>query len=30
MLIFLHDMVTAFLINGVHELGHGTVLRKDI
>ena len=26
-LIFLHGMVTAFLINGVHELGHGTVFK---
>jgi len=26
-LVFLHGMVTAFLINGVHELGHGTVFR---
>jgi len=24
-LVFLHGMVTAFMINGVHELGHGTV-----
>ena len=26
-LTFLHGMVTAFLINGVHELGHGTVFQ---
>jgi len=26
-LVFLHGMVSAFLINGVHELGHGTVFR---
>jgi len=26
-LIFLHGTVAAFLINGVHELGHGTVFR---
>ena len=26
-LVFLHGMVTAFLINAVHELGHGTVFR---
>jgi len=26
-LLFLHGMVCAFLINGVHELGHGTVFR---
>jgi fatty acid desaturase len=26
-LVFLHGMVTAFLINGVHELGHGTVFK---
>jgi fatty acid desaturase len=26
-LVFLHGMVTAFMINGVHELGHGTVFR---
>lgn len=26
-LVFLHGMVTAFLINGVHELGHGTVFQ---
>lgn len=25
--VFLHGMVTAFLINGVHELGHGTVFK---
>jgi fatty acid desaturase len=25
--VFLHGMVTAFMINGVHELGHGTVFR---
>lgn len=25
--VFAHGMVTAFLINGVHELGHGTVFR---
>jgi fatty acid desaturase len=24
---FVHGMVTAFMINGVHELGHGTVFR---
>jgi len=24
-LVFLHGMVSAFMINGVHELGHGTV-----
>ncbi len=27
LLIFLHGMVASFLINGVHELGHGTVFR---
>jgi fatty acid desaturase len=27
LLVFLHGMVTAFLINGVHELGHGTVFK---
>ena len=27
-LVFLHGMVTAFMINGVHELGHGTVFRS--
>src|SRR5262245_47192332 len=27
-LIFLHGMVTAFMINGVHELGHNTVFRS--
>ncbi len=26
-LVFLHGMVCAFLINGVHELSHGTVFR---
>lgn len=26
-LVFAHGMVTAFLINGVHELGHGTVFQ---
>jgi fatty acid desaturase len=26
-LVFLHGTVSAFLINGVHELGHGTVFR---
>ena len=26
-IIFLHGMVTAFMINGVHELGHGTVFK---
>jgi fatty acid desaturase len=26
-LVFLHGMVSAFYINGVHELGHGTVFR---
>ncbi len=26
-LVFLYGMVTAFLINGVHELGHGTVFK---
>lgn len=26
-LLLLHGMVTAFMINGVHELGHGTVFR---
>ena len=26
-LVFLHGMVSAFLINGVHELGHGTVFQ---
>lgn len=26
-LVFVHGMVAAFLINGVHELGHGTVFR---
>jgi fatty acid desaturase len=26
-IIFAHGMVTAFLINGVHELGHGTVFK---
>lgn len=25
--VFAHGMVTAFLINGVHELGHGTVFK---
>ena len=25
--VFLHGMTTAFLINGVHELGHGTVFQ---
>ncbi len=25
--VFLHGMVTSFLINGVHELGHGTVFK---
>lgn len=25
--VFLHGMVTAFMINGVHELGHGTVFK---
>lgn len=27
LLVFLHGMVSAFYINGVHELGHGTVFR---
>lgn len=27
LLVFLHGMATAFLINGVHELGHGTVFK---
>lgn len=27
LLTFLHGMVAAFMINGVHELGHGTVFR---
>lgn len=27
-LIFLHGMVASFLINGVHELGHGTVFKS--
>src|SRR5437870_4232684 len=27
LLIFLHGMVTTFMINGVHELGHGAVFR---
>lgn len=27
LLVFLHGMVAAFLINGVHELGHGTVFQ---
>lgn len=26
-LVFLHGMVAAFMINGVHELGHGTVFK---
>jgi len=26
-LVFLHGMIAAFMINGVHELGHGTVFR---
>jgi fatty acid desaturase len=26
-LVFLHGMVAAYMINGVHELGHGTVFR---
>ena len=26
-IVFAHGMVTAFMINGVHELGHGTVFR---
>jgi fatty acid desaturase len=26
--VFLHGMVTAFMINGVHELGHNTVFRS--
>ena len=26
-LVFAHGMMTAFLINGVHELGHGTVFQ---
>jgi fatty acid desaturase len=29
MLVFLHGMVTAFMINGVHELGHNTVFRSN-
>ena len=28
LLVFLHGMVAAFLINGVHELSHGTVFRS--
>lgn len=28
--LFLHGMVTAFLINGVHELGHGTVFKTKV
>ena len=27
LIVFLHGMVTAFMINGVHELGHGTVFK---
>jgi fatty acid desaturase len=27
LLVFLHGMVSCFLINGVHELGHGTVFK---
>ena len=27
LIVFLHGMVAAFLINGVHELGHGTVFK---
>jgi fatty acid desaturase len=27
-LVFMHGMVAAFMINGVHELGHGTVFRS--
>jgi len=27
LLVFLHGMVSSFFINGVHELGHGTVFR---
>ncbi|MEI6085056.1 MAG: fatty acid desaturase [Verrucomicrobiota bacterium] len=26
-LVFLHGMVSSFYINGIHELGHGTVFR---
>src|SRR4051812_39927061 len=26
-LVFLHGMVAGFMLNGVHELGHGTVFR---
>ena len=26
-LVFLHGMVASFLVNGMHELGHGTVFR---
>jgi hypothetical protein len=28
-LVFVHGMVTAFLINGVHEMGHGTVFQTN-
>ena len=27
--VFLHGMVTAFMINGVHELGHNTVFKSN-
>src|SRR5688500_6622291 len=27
LIVFLHGTVCAFMINGVHELGHGTVFR---
>src|SRR5687767_4812032 len=27
LVVFLHGTVCAFMINGVHELGHGTVFR---
>ncbi len=30
LLIFLYGMVASFLINGVHELGHGTVFKTKI
>ncbi|MCE9592342.1 MAG: fatty acid desaturase [Planctomycetes bacterium] len=29
-LVFLYGMFTAFMINGVHELGHGTVFRTKL
>lgn len=27
-IVFVHGMIAAFMINGVHELGHGTVFRS--